>query len=738
MVLIVMLRKICIGIATAAVVLACGGASLAEDGCAFWLRYQPVAEQDLLKRYRAAAQEIVATENSAVMQSAVTELNRGIKGMLGAPLPLKVKSSRSGALLLGTARSPIIRNAIGASDCAALGPEAFIIRAVNLGQRSATAIAGGSDRAVLYGVFHFLRLLQTRQSIDRLNVTEQPAAPLRMANQWDNPRGDVERGYAGLSIFHWDRLPKIEPRYQDYARMLASLGMNAAVVNNVNTGSSGARNDQGGWKLITPEHLPKLAALAGMLRSYGIKTFVSVNFASPMMIGKLPTADPLDPAVQKWWAEEANEIYQQIPDFGGFLVKADSEGAPGPFSYGRDHAEGANTLARALDPHGGIVIWRCFVYGKQKNLDRATHAYDIFAPLDGRFARNVIVQIKNGPLDFQVREPALPLFGSMPRTNQMIELQITQEYTGQATHLVFLVPQWKEVLDFDTHARGPGSTVARVVTGKSFNRSHAGFAGVMNIGSEQNWTGHLFAQANTYGFGRLAWNPSLSSKQIADEWVKMTFGADPVVGRTVTAMMLRSWSIYENYTAPLGSNYMNDRDHYNPNPASRQNYHGATATGVGYDRTVATGSGYTSEYQRPVMEMYESVQTCPEELLLWFHHVPYDYRLRSGKTVIQHIYDTHFDGVEQVKGLIEQWQTLKGRIDDERWLHVLDRLHQQLAHATVWRDSINGYFFGLSGVPDARGRSIEVRDPAAKREGRSRIATRDLREDQELLHVELN
>jgi alpha-glucuronidase len=529
---------------------------------------------------------------------------------------------------------------------------------------------------------------------------DEPAIELRMADQWDNPSGDVERGYAGPSIFHWDRLPALDERYTDYARMLASVGINGIVLNNVNT----AKNGLTGWKLITAEYLPKMAALAGVFRHYGIRVYASVNFASPMLISSLKTADPLDPSVQRWWQAQAREIYAHIPDFGGVLVKADSEGEPGPFTYQRTQGDGTNMLAGAFEPLGGLVIWRAFVYGQQRNPDRVMQGYEIFQPLDGKFASNVTIQVKNGPLDFQVREPVSPLFGAMPKTNQMLELQVTQEYTGQATHLAYLVPQWKQILSFDTYAQGRNSSVSAIVGGRLFGNRHSGIAGVMNIGSDRNWTGHLLAQANTYGYGRLAWSPNLSSEAITHEWVQMTFGSDPQVVDTISNILLRSWKAYEDYTSPLGLGFLCNNEHSRPDPELRQKLHQADAKGVGYDRTLSTGSGFTGQYHSPWKETYDSLSTCPEELLLWFHHVPYLYRLKSGKTVIQYIYDSHFDGVNEVRSFQAEWSKLQGRIDQERYSQVMERLQAQLAAAIEWRDAINRYFFELSGIPDDKGR----------------------------------
>ncbi|MBA7684326.1 Xylan alpha-(1-_2)-glucuronosidase [subsurface metagenome] len=560
-----------------AILLSCS-VSLAEDGYEFWLRYHKISDQGILKEYRQLCKDIIITENTPILDSARQELVRGLSGLLVQKPNICSDVSRTGSIIVGTLqKSKVIGAVIAPADGRKLKPDGFLIRSAKIDDKSCTIITGNSDRAVLYGVFGFLRLLQTHQSIENLDIIDNPVNPLRMVNHWDNPNGSsglwsgsIERGYAGNTIFHWGKLPELEPRYKDYARMLASVGINGCVINNVNT----AKHNLTGWKLLTSGYMEKMAAMAGVFRRYGVKFYVSINFASPIIIDKLETADPLDPAAKKWWADKADEIYTHIPDFGGFLIKADSEGEAGPHGYGRTHADGANILAEALKPHGGLLIWRAFVYGK-KNVDRAKEALDNFHPLNRQFADNVIIQIKNGPMDFQVREPVSPLFGQMPNTNLMLELQVTQEYTGHTIHLCYLVPQWKEVLDFDTYAKGPGSTVKKILSGSLFGYKHSGITGVANIGDDRNWTSHHLGQANTYGFGRLVWNPDLSAEQITNEWVKMTFGHAPVVVKTISKMLLDSWRIYENYTSPLGVGFMCETGpHYNPDHGSaklRQN-----------------------------------------------------------------------------------------------------------------------------------------------------------------------
>lgn len=572
-------------------------------------------------------------------------------------------------------------------------------------------LVGKTDKGVLYAVFHLLRIMQNPTPFQELDLVEHPKNPLRMINQWDNADGSIERGYAGQSIFYKDhQITADVNRVRDYARLLASVGINAISINNVNVHEDETR-------FITREKLPDVARVADVFRAYGIRLFLSVNFASPMQIGSVSTADPLDRDVQTWWREKAKEIYRQIPDFGGFLVKADSERRPGPFTYNRDHADGANMLARALKPFGGLVIWRCFVYDclqdwRDRTTDRAKAAYDHFKPLDRTFEDTVILQIKNGPMDFQVREPVSPLLGAMAGTNQMMELQITQEYTGQQRHLCYLVPQWKHVLDFDTHARGKGSYVKKVTAGSLFSYAYSGIAAVSNIGDDDNWTGHPLAQANLYGYGRLAWNPDLSAETITEEWVRQTFGHDPLVVETIGRMLSDSWEVYERYTAPLGVGWMvNPGHHYGPNVDGYEytpwgTYHFADWAGIGVDRTEKTGTGYTAQYFPENRRVYESLATCPDEVLLFFHHVPYTHKLKSGKTVIQHIYDTHFEGVDRVKDFIDRWKSLKPRMDRERYHDVLARLEEQHAHAQEWRDVINTYFYRKSGIRDQKDRTI--------------------------------
>ncbi|MBS4194126.1 alpha-glucuronidase family glycosyl hydrolase [Lederbergia citri] len=680
-----------------------------EKSYACWLQYERIEDREWLENNKSRFQSIVVIGNSPILNSALNELNLGIRSMFDNEPTLYKKRVEEASIIIGIYDE--IHNQFKELDTnrmEELNEESYIIKTI---KNESLLLVGKSDKAVLYAVHHLLRLLQLREPIEHLDIVESPKNQLRMLNQWDNMDGSIERGYSGKSIFYENnRITKNLGRIKDYARFLSSVGINAISINNVNV-----------WKLetklITNEFLPDVANIADIFRSYGIKIFLSINFASPIEIGQLQTADPLDPDVIKWWKNKAEEIYNFIPDFGGFVVKADSEHRPGPFTYNRNHADGANLLANALKPYGGLVIWRCFVYNclqdwRDRSTDRAKAAYDHFKPLDGEFLDNVILQVKNGPMDFQVREPVSPLFGALEKTNQMLEFQITQEYTGQQKDLCFLVPLWKEVLEYDTYAKGKGSKVKSIVDGSLFGFKYSGICAVSNIGDDENWTGHTLAQANLYGYGRLIWNPDLSSEAITEEWIRMTFGEDPFIIEQIKSMLLESWSIYENYTAPLGIGWMvNPGHHYGPNIDGYEysvwgTYHFADRDGIGVDRSIDTGTGYANQYFSPNKEIYNSLDTCPDELLLFFHHVPYGHKLKTGVTVIQHIYDTHFKGVEQVDKLIKKWSTLKGKIDEARYSNVQERLILQLDNAKAWRDQINTYFYRKSGIADEKKRKI--------------------------------
>lgn len=685
-----------------------------ENGYEAWLRYKPLKDGTYASSSGRWTGVLAASDgHSEVLAAAVRELERGIAGMLGAKPERSALEAGSGRpqLLLGTGdQSPLLQSVL--AKYPELKEDGYVISTVSDSEGGDfIALVGATERGALYAAFRFLRLLQMQVPLDNLEIAESSANKLRMVNQWDNMDGSIERGYAGNSIFYQDGdFTGDAERITDYARLLASTGINSISINNVNVHE---RETQ----LVTDGYLARVAATAELFRPYGIRIFLSVNFAAPIGAGGLETADPLDDGVRSWWAGRASALYRHIPDFGGFLVKADSEFQPGPFTYGRNHVDGANMLAEALQPHGGVLIWRCFVYDclqdwRDRSTDRAKAAHDHYTPLDGQFHANVILQIKNGPMDFQVREPVSPLFGGLSATNMMLEVQITQEYTGHDKDMFFLAPQWKRNIDFDTHAKGPGTTVERIVSGEAHGMPLGGFAAVSNIGNDRNWTRHPMAQANLYAYGRLAWNPGLGAEEIAREWTALTFGTGEQVLETVSGMLMASGQIYENYTAPLGVGWMiTPALHYGPNIDGYEyskwgTYHFADRNGIGVDRTAATGTGYTRQYHSPHFETYESPAACPDELLLFFHHVPYSYVLKSGQTVIQHIYDTHFAGVEQVDGLIAEWNALQGQIDEERHALVSERLKLQAENAVEWRDTINTYFFRKSGVADAQGRTI--------------------------------
>ncbi|GAE29725.1 alpha-glucuronidase family glycosyl hydrolase [Halalkalibacter hemicellulosilyticus] len=673
-----------------------------------WLQYDAIKDVKKQDKLAEWCQNIALYDQSLQVKSAKEELVRGLTSIVG--IKPQISNSVNHAIVLST-RETLPKEAIHieAQRLEDLNDEGFIIES-DL-QTKSVYLVGNSPTGVLYAVFRFLRDIQRDQEIHSFNVIDRPRNQIRMMNQWDNMDGSIERGYAGQSIFYKDNeFRKDLERVKDYARLLASVGINAISINNVNVFEVETH-------LITKRFLPDVAEVADVFRAYGIKTFLSINYASPIQIGNLATADPLDEQVKAWWKAKAQEIYDFIPDFGGFVVKADSEHRPGPFSYGRDHADGSNMLAEALEPFNGIVIWRCFVYNclqdwRDRKTDRARAAYDHFKKLDGQFRENVVLQIKNGPMDFQVREPVSPLFGAMEQTNQVLEFQVTQEYTGQQKDLCYLVPLWKEVLDFNTFANGGNASVKSIIDGSLYDNKYSGIAAVSNIGDDENWTGHTLAQANLYGYGRLIWDPELSSEQIADEWIRLTFGEDRQVNDSVYPMLLHSWSIYENYTAPLGIGWMvNPNHHYGPNIDGYEysvwgTYHFADWQGIGVDRTVKSGTGYAGQYFSPNAKMYESIESCPDELILFFHHVPYTHRLKSGETVIQHIYNTHFKGVEQVEELISTWEKVKGRIDGERYHNVRERLDMQLSNAKEWRDMVNTYFYRKSGITDEKKRTI--------------------------------
>ncbi|WP_153798564.1 alpha-glucuronidase family glycosyl hydrolase [Foetidibacter luteolus] len=669
----------------------------AEDGYRLWLRYDKISNAKLLQQYRQQVRNVYCPRVSPTLEAAWQELNAGLEGLLQK----KINTGNAGnSSLLVFSRQHIPAGfSMPAVNYDSLGAEGYAIISYKAAAGKAVIITGNTHIGVLYGVFYFLRLMQTHQSLEKLSVHSKPALQHRLLNHWDNLNRYVERGYAGISIFNWHTLPDyIDQRYIDYARANASIGINGTVLTNVNANAL----------VLTRDYLVKVKALADVLRPYGIKVYLTARFSAPIEIGKLSTADPLNDSVKAWWNAKAQEIYQLIPDFGGFLVKANSEGQPGPQKYLRTHADGANMLANAVAPYGGMVMWRAFVYSNETPEDRFKQAYNEFKPLDGQFSSNVFVQVKNGPVDFQPREPVSPLFGAMPKTPLMMELQLTQEYLGQSTHLVYEAPMFKEIFETDTYRDGKGSTVARVIDGSLHRYTQTGIAGVANIGNDRNWTGHPFGQANWYAFGRLAWDNRLTAANIADEWVRQTFGNNIELVESIKSIMLASYEAMVNYMTPLGLNHiMGTGHHYGPAPwvtnAGRADwnpvyYHRADSTGLGFDRT-ATGSNALAQYAPAAQQQFLSIDSTPEKLLLWFHHVPWGFKMKSGRTLWAELCHRYYSGVDSVKAMHQQWDKLAGKVDQERFRQVQMLLAIQLKEAAWWRNACLLYFQTFSKMP---------------------------------------
>ena len=641
----------------------------AENGHQLWLRNHP-----------ARPVKVVCSRQSATLSIARKELKQGWLGRAGAEVVLTVEDN------------PFIEG-----DGYRLGP---------------SSVQALTDLGILYGVYDLLRRQETGQPVT--GVISNPSYQLRLLNHWDNLDGTIERGYAGKSIF-WrsgkDSLRLTEQDillWQEYARANASIGINGAVLNNVNASP----------QVLSHDILVRAKAIADILRPYGIKTYLAVNFSSPALLGGLPTSDPLDAHVREWWSAKVEEIYSLIPDFGGFLVKANSEGQPGPQDFGRTHADGANMLADALKPHGGIVMWRAFVY-KPKAADRAMQAYKEFMPLDGQFRNNVVIQSKNGPVDFQPREPFSPIFGAMKKTPVMPELQITQEYLGQSIHLVFLATMWEEFLNSDTYQQGEGSTVARCTDGSIYPQEYTAIAGVANTGLDMNWCGHEFSQANWYAFGRLAWNDKLTSDEIAEEWIIQTFSNQPQVSKKsewykhvlipVKQMMLESREATVNYMMPLGLHHLFAADHhYGPGPWwapkdvrrdwTPPYYHRADTDGIGFDRTRA-GSNAASQYHEPLSTQFNGVQTCPEKYLLWFHHLRWDYPMKNGRILWDELCHRYEEGLQTVREFQKVWESVKPYVDEQRFAEVQEKLRFQCRDAQIWKDACLLYFQQFSRRP---------------------------------------
>lgn len=670
-----------------------------EDGYELWQRYLLVDKPDLLSHYRETITQIVISDSSPTLLAAREELTSAMERLLGNPIPVTQQVTQTGVLIAGTPQNAQIIAGLQLQDeLAQAGNEGFVIKSTQIDGSSCIVIAANTDIGVLYGAFHLLRLVQTQQRLEHMNLISAPRIRFRMLNHWDNLDRTIERGYAGFSLWDWHKLPDyLDPRYKDYARANASIGINCAVLTNVNANPLS----------LTRPYLVKAAALADVFRPYGIRVFLSARFSAPIEIGGLPTAAPLDPQAADWWKRTVETIYELIPDFGGFLVKANSEGQPGPHDYGRTHADGANMLADALAPAGGIVIWRAFVYEADAPEDRAKQAYTQLTPQDGLFRDNVLLQVKNGAIDFQPREPFHPLFGAMPRTPLALEVQITQEYLGCATHLVYLAPLFKETLDADTYCQGSGSTVARVIDGSLDGHGLTAIAGVSNTGTDRNWCGHPFAAANWYAFGRLAWDHRLTSEQIAEEWLRMTFSNNAEFVSQAKVMMIASREAVVDYMTPLGLHHLMARDHhYGPGPwvdGGRADwtslyYHRADSNGIGFDRT-SSGSDAVSQYHSPYREQIANLDTCPEELLLWFHHVPWSHRMKSGRTLWDELCFAYNRGVQSVRQMQHTWDSLAGHVDQARFEHVKALLRIQEKEARWWRDACLLYFQTFSGLP---------------------------------------
>jgi alpha-glucuronidase len=675
----------------------------AEDGYRLWLRYDKIESEQYLNSVKTIIKEVNFNGNSPQIDAAKRELFKGLEGLTSTKVNEVSTNSGSGGLVIGTPKSSSLISSLTLSEIKDIGDEGFAIKTITSNQKKFTAIIANTDIGILYGVFHFLKLIQTQQNLSNLTIVSTPKVKVRILNHWDNLDRTVERGYAGFSLWDWQKLPDyLDSRYTDYARANASIGINGTVLTNVNANAL----------ILTKEFLPKVAALANVFRPYGIKVYLTARFSAPVEIGKLKTADPLDPEVKEWWKKKVAEVYQYIPDFGGFLVKANSEGQPGPQNYGRNHADGANMLAEALEPHKGIVMWRAFVYDNNVPQDRGKQAFNEFKPLDGKFKDNVFVQVKNGAIDFQPREPFHPLFGAMPKTPLMMEFQITKEYLGFATHLVYLSPLFKETLNSDTYSKGEGSTVAKIIDGSVDNHIRSGMAGVANIGNDRNWCGHPFGQANWYAFGRLAWDHTLSSEEIAREWLKLTFTKDQSFVENSEKMMMLSREAVVDYMTPLGlAHMMGYSHHYGPGPWIKNKqredwtsvyYHKADSLGIGFDRT-AKGSKALDQYLPQVAAKFGNLKTCPEEYLLWFHHLSWDYKMKSGKTLWEELVGHYYKGVEDVRQMQQTWEQQKGKIDEDRFEEVRTLLQIQEKEAKWWRNACVLYFQSFSKRPIPQG-----------------------------------
>ncbi|KAF4120873.1 alpha-glucuronidase [Geosmithia morbida] len=688
-----------------------------EDGLDGWLRYSRLPDSLLTDENLDSTPRVIVTLNATSggpLETAAKELQTGIQGILGLDLSTDSNSSTweaSRSIILSTADSyDNLRseNSISVTKLDGLIKDGFYLS--NIGEN--VYIIGSNERGALYGAFEYLSML-AQGNFNKVDYITNPDAPIRWGNQWDNlwdngTHGSIERGYGGDSIF-FDGVGYVREdlsRVPLFGRLLASVRINGLIINNVNADAT----------ILSDRNQEGVQRVADLLRPWGVQIGLSLNFASPKDFGGLETFDPLDKGVINWWQDISDSLFKRIPDFLGYLVKASSEDQPGPLSYNRTLAEGANMFARSVQPYGGLVLFRAFVYNHHSDwndwyADRAKAAVEFFGGLDGKFDDNVVIQIKYGPIDFQVREAVSPLLSNLTQTNTAIELQITQEYLGQQCHLVYLAPLWQDVLGFDMRVDGKESYVRDILSGKVFERPLSGYTAVINAGMDSTWMGSHLSMSNFYAFGRLAWDPKLDSAEILEDWTRLTFGLDDNIREVITTMSMKSWTAYENYSGNLGIQTLTDilGLHYGPNPASQDNngwgqWTRADHKTIGMDRTMWNGTGYTGQYHDEVAQMYENIETTPDNLLLWFHHVPYTFKLHSGKTVIQHFYDSHYDGAETVSHFHKAWESLKGIIDEERYEKQLYRLKYQAGHSIVWRDAINEFYRNLSGIPDEAGR----------------------------------
>lgn len=676
------------------------GFAAADNGLAGWLRYAPLPSSSHSHYTRPSSILALNSTASSPVYVAGQELQSGFQNILGDHIEIKNGGCQPSAVVVGTVAQ--YKDACGGIDgIPELTEDGFWLSTKGNGVQ----ILGQNDRGALYGAFEYLSML-AQGNFSQVAYATNPSAPIRWVNQWDNMDGSIERGYGGPSIFFANgTIVEDLTRATQYARLLASIGLNAVVVNNVNANAT----------TLTPENIEGLGRIADVFRPYGVQLGISLNFASPQTLGGLPTFDPLNSSVIAWWQNVTDEIYQRIPDMAGYLVKADSEGEPGPLTYNRTLADGANLFAKAVKNYGGIVMFRAFVYNQLDEsdwkADRAKAAVQFFGPLDGKFDSNVVVQIKYGPIDFQVREPTSPLFANLLNTNTAMELEVTQEYLGQQSHLLYLPPLWKTVLDFDLRVDGKQSVVRDIISGKRFDRPLGGWAAVVNVGTNTTWLGSHLAMSNLYAYGRLAWNPTNNVESILQDWIRLTFGFDLNVINGITKMSMDSWPAYESYSGNLGIQTLTDilYTHFGPNPASQDNngwgqWTRADHLSVGMDRTVSNGTGYSGQYPAEIASMYENIDTTPDDLLLWFHHVNWTHRLHSGKTVIQHFYDAHYAGAETAQTFLQTWESLKDKIDEERYNDVLTKFTYQSGHSIVWRDAVNDFYWNMTGIPDAANR----------------------------------